>query len=52
VFLVPSVRAGEQVRLFEAAPDQVGLQPDMPNRAMDVTLGPQGEILVAVYDLP
>lgn len=52
VFLVPSVRGSEQVRLFEAALDHVHQQPDLINRALDVTFGLQGEISVAAYDLP
>ncbi len=52
VFLVPTVRSLEQVRLFEAALDHVRQHPDLVNRALDVTLGPQGEAFVAAYDLP
>lgn len=52
IFLVPSVRGQEQVRLFEAALDRVQLLPELVNRAIDVTLDPQHEIVVTVYDLP
>ena len=52
VFLVPTVRGLEQVRLFEAALDHVRQQPDLVNRALEVTLGPQGEAFVTAYDLP
>ena len=52
VFLVPAVRGTEQVRLFEAALDHVTQQPNLVNRALDVTLGRENEPIVAAYDLP
>jgi hypothetical protein len=52
IFLLPSVRGMEQLRLFAAALDCVMLKPDMVNRAVDVMLGEQGRIAVDCYDLP
>jgi predicted nuclease of predicted toxin-antitoxin system len=52
VFLVPAVRRPEQVRLFESALDHIRTQPDMVNRALDVTFGPHREVVVTTYDLP
>jgi hypothetical protein len=52
VFLVPAVRGSEQVRLSEAAPEQIRHQPDMVNRALDVTLGRDGDDIVTIYELP
>jgi predicted nuclease of predicted toxin-antitoxin system len=52
VFLVPAVRGTEQILLFEAALNVIQHEPDMVNRALDVTFGPAQEILVTSYDLP
>jgi predicted nuclease of predicted toxin-antitoxin system len=52
VFLVPAVLRAEQVRLFGTALDYVRAQPDMVNRAMDITFGPECEVVVTMYDLP
>jgi predicted nuclease of predicted toxin-antitoxin system len=52
VFLIPSVRRPEQLRLFEAALDDIQKYPDMVNRALDVTFGSQGETVVTAYYLP
>jgi predicted nuclease of predicted toxin-antitoxin system len=52
VFLVPSVRGLDQVRLFEAALDHVQMLPDLVNRAIDVIFDQIGKIIVFDYDLP
>ena len=52
VFLIPSVRGLDQVRLFEAALDHVPQMSDLVNRAIDVTFDQTGKILVTDYDLP
>lgn len=52
VFLAPSVRGSDQVRLFEAALDHVPLMSDLVNRAIDVTFDRSMRIMVADYDLP
>jgi predicted nuclease of predicted toxin-antitoxin system len=52
VFLLPSVRGPQQVRLFEAALEHVKTTSELVNRALDVTFDPAGGILVSAYDLP
>ncbi len=52
VFLLPSVRRAEQLRLFEAALDHVGIDGDMVNRALDVAFDLNQAIVVTAYDLP
>jgi len=52
VFLVPSVRGLDQVRLFEAALDHMQLLPDLVNRAIDVIFDQIGKIIVFDYNLP
>jgi predicted nuclease of predicted toxin-antitoxin system len=52
IFLLPAVRRGAQVRLFEAALNYVQSSPDMINRALDVSFGPEQTTIVADYDLP
>jgi predicted nuclease of predicted toxin-antitoxin system len=52
VFLIPAVRRPEQVRLFESALDYIWAQPDLVNRALDITFGPDREVVVTTYDLP
>lgn len=52
VFLLPAVRRPEQIRLFEATLDNVRSSPDMINRALDVSFGPDGAAVVTAYDLP
>ena len=52
VFLIPMVRGAEQMRLFEAALMEIQRQPDMVNRALDVTIGPEQSIVATLYDLP
>lgn len=52
VFLLPSLRRAEQLRLFAAALDTLGQDADLVNRALDVGLGPGQDVLVTAYDLP
>jgi predicted nuclease of predicted toxin-antitoxin system len=52
VFLLPSVRRAEQLRLFEAALDHVGIDGDMVNRALEVAFDLNQAIVVTAYDLP
>lgn len=52
IFLLPSVRRPKQVKLFEAALDHIRPHSDMVNRALDVSFGPDGAVVVAGYDLP
>jgi predicted nuclease of predicted toxin-antitoxin system len=52
VFLIPSARGLDQVRLFEAALDHVRQMPDLVNRAIDVTFDQTGKIVATAYDLP
>lgn len=52
VFLIPSVRGLDQVRLFEAALDHVQKMPDLVNRAIDVIFDQTGKIVITAYDLP
>ena len=52
VFLVPSGRGADQVRLFEAALEHLQSSSDRVNRAIDVTLDPAGAVFVTEYDLP
>ncbi len=51
VFLVPIVRRPHQMRLFQAALDYLKQNPDLTNQALDVSLGPDGEIIVRSYDI-
>jgi predicted nuclease of predicted toxin-antitoxin system len=52
IFLLPAVRRLEQLRLFAAALRHAQTHPDMINRALDVTLDPEGKTMVISYDLP
>jgi hypothetical protein len=52
IFLLPAVRRPDQVRLFEAALDHVRSDPDMTNRAFDVSFDQNRTPVVSVYDLP
>lgn len=52
VFLLPAFRRAGQVRLFEAALDHLRTQPDLVNRALDVTVDADGSAIVTLYDLP
>jgi hypothetical protein len=52
VFLLPSARRPDQLRLFTAALDHVANQPDLINLALDVVFGSQDEAVVTEYHLP
>jgi predicted nuclease of predicted toxin-antitoxin system len=52
VFLLPSVRRAEQLRLFKAALDHVSTEDEMVNRALDVAFDSNGSVIVTAYDLP
>ena len=52
VFLVPAVRRAGQVRQFEAALQFIQADPDLVNRALDMTFGPDGTPVATLYDLP
>ncbi len=52
VFLLPAVRRPEQLRLFAAALGHVQAHPDMVNRALDVSFGPDRAAVVTPYDIP
>jgi predicted nuclease of predicted toxin-antitoxin system len=52
VFLLPAVRRPDQIRLFAAALTTIQAQPDMVNRALDVSFGPDRAPIVVSYDIP
>ena len=52
VFLLPTVRRGEQVSLFEAALDHVQNHADMVNRALDVSFDANRVPVAKPYDIP
>ena len=52
IFLLPAVRRLAQVQLFETALEQVKADPDMINRALDVTFDLSGEVTLISYGLP
>jgi predicted nuclease of predicted toxin-antitoxin system len=52
VLLIPSVSRFDQLRLFMSALRYIEHLPNMINRALDITLGPQGEPVVKEYKLP
>ena len=53
VFLLPSVRREQQIMLFEAALDDIAINPDMTNQALDVCFSEDArKILVRRYALP
>ena len=52
VFLLPSVRIPEQIRLFTAAVEEIRRQPDMVNKALDVSFDGGGQPAATLYDLP
>jgi predicted nuclease of predicted toxin-antitoxin system len=51
IFLLPSVRRAQQLLLFEAALDEVSLNPDLTNQALDVDLLDDTQIVVRRYAL-
>jgi Domain of unknown function (DUF5615) len=52
IFLLPTVRRAEQLRLFEAALRHVSTDGDMVNRALDVAFDRNRAAIVTAYDLP
>jgi predicted nuclease of predicted toxin-antitoxin system len=52
VFLVPAVRRPDQLRLFVCALDWLASQPDLVNRALDITFAANGDAVATAYDLP
>ena len=52
VFLLPTVRRPDQLRLFEAALNHVHDYPDMVNRAVDVTFDVNRKTVITPYNLP
>jgi predicted nuclease of predicted toxin-antitoxin system len=52
IFLLPSVRREQQRILFEAALDDIAINPDLTNQALDVDLFAGPKIVVRRYALP
>jgi predicted nuclease of predicted toxin-antitoxin system len=52
IFLLPSVRREQQFQLFEAALDEVAVNSDLTNKALDVTLSKDATISIRRYALP
>jgi predicted nuclease of predicted toxin-antitoxin system len=52
VFLLPSVRRGQQLLLFEAALEDIAINPDLSNQALDVGFGLGASVVVRRYTLP
>jgi len=52
IFLVPSVRRPRQLLLFEAAMDDLAINPDLINQALDIAFSEDGRIVVRRYPLP
>jgi predicted nuclease of predicted toxin-antitoxin system len=52
IFLLPSVRRGQQLSLFEAALDHIATNPDLTNKALDIAFSERGEVVVQRYALP
>jgi predicted nuclease of predicted toxin-antitoxin system len=52
IFLLPSVRREHQYQLFEAALDEVSINPDLTNQALDIGLSEDATITVFRYALP
>lgn len=51
IFLLPSVRREQQLMLFEAALDDVVVNPDLTNEALDVRISEDIKIVVRRYAL-
>jgi predicted nuclease of predicted toxin-antitoxin system len=51
IFLLPSVRREQQLMLFEAALDDVVVNPDLTNQALDVGISEDTKIVVRRYTL-
>ena len=52
IFLLPSVRREQQMALFEAALDDVSINPDLINQALDIDLSKDAKIVICRYTLP
>jgi hypothetical protein len=52
IFLLPSVRRQRQLQLFAAALDEVEIDPDLANQAIDVDFSGDAKIVVRRYTLP
>jgi hypothetical protein len=52
IFLLPSVPREQQLMLFDAALDEVSINPDLVNQALDVAFSEGAEIIVRRYALP
>jgi predicted nuclease of predicted toxin-antitoxin system len=52
IFLLPSVRRVQQLMLFEVALDDIAMNPDLTNQALDVDVSEGSEIVVRRYALP
>jgi predicted nuclease of predicted toxin-antitoxin system len=52
IFLLPSVRRPAQIGLFAAAIDEVLINPDVTNQALDVDFAGDAEVTVRRYALP
>jgi predicted nuclease of predicted toxin-antitoxin system len=52
MFLLPSVRREQQLMLFKAALDDIAINPDLTNQALDVDLAEGSKIVVRRYALP
>lgn len=52
IFLVPSVRRQQQLMLFESALDDLAVNPDLINQALDIVFVEDGTIAVRRYSLP
>jgi predicted nuclease of predicted toxin-antitoxin system len=52
IFLLPSVRREQQLMLFKAALDDIAINPDLTNQALDVDLAEGSKIVVRRYALP
>jgi len=51
IFLLPSVRRQQQLILFEAALEDVAINPDLVNQALDVGVSEGTKIIVRRYTL-
>jgi predicted nuclease of predicted toxin-antitoxin system len=51
IFLLPSVRRQTQLLLFEAALDDLAVDPELTNKALDVELSEDAQIVIRRYAL-
>jgi hypothetical protein len=52
IFLLPSVRREQQLILFQAALDDIAVDADLTNQALDVDISEDAKIIVRRYALP